>query len=512
MPEQQTQFDKVVYPVVTQPGIRRDGTRLDGNHYADGEWVRFRNGRPKKIGGYREIAHALNGPIRNMAVQSSGAENIVFNLSGLGVQCIAIDDNGAGGSPYSRTPSGFTAQDEYVWSIDFMYDSTGSPATKVIVHAAQSLDNIKSDTATNVYYGDVSATSALAAFGTPQTVSGGIVVLQPYLFIYGSNGLIKNSVANDPPTFTGGDSNAANVSGTKIVKGLPLRGGSNSPAGLFWALDSLIRVTYVGGTAKWRYDTLSQKSTILSQNGVIDVDGVFYWAGVDRFLMYNGVIKEVPNAMNADFFFDNVNMAYRQKVWAASVPRWGEIWWHFPYGQATECNHAVIYNYREGVWYDTPIARSSGDGARVLPFPVWASNEMDQDRYRIYRHETGVDRVTGQNQVAIPSYFETSDMGFASGGPSGQGAANPNVQTKVIRVEPDFTQVGDMTLEITGGPTASSDDDASSPVTFSPDTEVLDFKVQRRMMRLRFASNTTGGDYHMGKVLVHMEAGDGRLK
>ncbi len=34
------------------PGIQRDGTIFASQSYIDGQWVRFYNGMPKKIGGY----------------------------------------------------------------------------------------------------------------------------------------------------------------------------------------------------------------------------------------------------------------------------------------------------------------------------------------------------------------------------------------------------------------------------------------------------------------------------
>jgi hypothetical protein len=74
--------------------------------------------------------------------------------------------------------------------------------------------------------------------------------------------------------------------------------------------------------------------------------------------------------MNLNWFFDNLTEANRQRVWARAVPRYGEIWWHFPYGDSTECSHAIIYNVRENLWYDTRISRTSGTSPRVFPRPV----------------------------------------------------------------------------------------------------------------------------------------------
>ena len=229
------------------------------------------------------------------------------------------------------------------------------------------------------------ATSAATTitFNNNISVSGGVVVLHPYIFVYGNDGLIQNCSAGNAQDWVSADANATNVASGKIVQGLPVRGGSNAPSGLFWSLDSLIRVSYVGGQGNppqyWRYDIISSQSSILSSQCAIEYDGVYYWIGVDRFLLYNGVVKEIPNTFNQNYFFDNLNYNQRQKVWACKVPRFGEIWWFYPKGDATECTDAIIYNVRENTWYDAGEAlgarRSAGYFSQVFAYPIEASWE-----------------------------------------------------------------------------------------------------------------------------------------
>ena len=208
--------------------------------------------------------------------------------------------------------------------------------------------------------------------------------------VYGNDGLIKNCASGNFSDWVSAEANSVNMATGKIVQALPVRGGSNSPSGLFWSLDSLIRVSYspttvtIGATAVtqfWRYDIISSQSSMLSSQGVIEYDGIYYWCGVDRFLLYNGVVKEIPNPMNQNWFFDNLNYSQRQKVYATKVPRYGEIWWFYPRGDSTECNDAVIYNVRENVWYDVGQAlgarRSAGYFSQVFRFPVNGGTEIN---------------------------------------------------------------------------------------------------------------------------------------
>ena len=67
-----------VVSLAINAGIQKDGTVFDASTYVDGKWVRFQNGRPRKIGGYRGIF--LNAPsiARGMTMQSQEGLNYVY--------------------------------------------------------------------------------------------------------------------------------------------------------------------------------------------------------------------------------------------------------------------------------------------------------------------------------------------------------------------------------------------------------------------------------------------------
>ena len=436
---------KKVFALDTKPGIQRDGTTFDADAYTDGSWVRFQRGRPRKMGGYREIVDDLAGPSRGIYLNPQQNFNNVFNGYSGGLQVLPISNTGVGSGITDITLSGFTANANNLWQFDTFFDGTGSGNNLLLAHPGQNLTLIDNNVNTPVLGGLItgtslsqigiftavaatitsgSATITLAAantqigagqvvtgtgipaaatvvsisgttlvisanatatgssitltFDNQISVSGGVVTLHPYVFVYGNDGLISNCSAGNVNDWVSADANEVSVATGKIVQGLPVRGGSNAPSGLFWSLDSLIRVSFIGGSGSppqyWRYDLISSQSSILSSQSVIEYDGVYYWCGVDRFLLYNGVVKEIPNNFNQNYFFDNLNYAEREKVWVTKVPRFGEIWWFYPSGTATECNNAVIYNVRENVWYDAGFAlgaqRSAGYFSQVFPFPI----------------------------------------------------------------------------------------------------------------------------------------------
>ena len=393
---------------------------------------------------------------------------------------------------------------------------TGIPAGTTVVSASS-----VSGTWTAVLSQAATASGTVTlTFDNNVSISGGVVMLHPYLFVYGNYGLIKNCAAGDFNNWTSADSNENSVSTGKVIKGLPLRGGTTSPAGLFWTTDSVVRVTYspttVGGaTLYWRYDLLTSQSSMMSSQCVVEYDGIFYWAGVDRFLMYNGVVQEVPNTQNLNWFFDNVNYNQRQKVWCTKVPRWGEIWWFYPRGDATECTDAIIYNVREKCWYDAGEAlgarRSAGTFSEVFRFPIWGGTEPNSTGgYTLWQHETGTDQIYLSTVNAIDSFFETPTLGAMTGLVGSNQGAGDNLWTRCERVEPDFVQSQQMYLVVTGKGYADDTDQPSDPYYFEPDSLKVDMREQRREMRMRFGSNTQNGNYYAGRILLSLETGDVR--
>lgn len=359
-----------IVQIRSAPGIKRDGTKFEGDQYVDGQWVRFQRGLPRKMGGYRSINKFLRGKPRALHEYTQDLLTYIHAGSASRVERFYIDGTYNTSVITDRTPtSGFTADDANLWQFDVSYDTTNG--NQIVAQVAPNLNCICNSTGGALFVGDLLGTSALTQVTTVPAnfnCTGGVVVLPPYTFAFGNDGYVAWSVPNDPADFTSSGAGNAYITGQKIVRGIPLRGGpGNSPSGLFWSANALVRASYVGPTSgTFQFDTISTQTSILSAASVIEYDGVFYWIGTDRFLMFNGVVREIENNINLNFFFDNVNMSQRQKVFAMKVPRFGEIWWCFPFGTSTEPNHAIVYNVRENTWYDTALP-NEGRGAGLFP-------------------------------------------------------------------------------------------------------------------------------------------------
>lgn len=598
----------------SQPGIKRDGTRFEGDNYVDGQWVRWQRGLPRKMGGYRATQKYLQEISRgfstftqmNFVYCHSGSDNYLerFTIDGTANSSIVTDrtpvsvaatatvtlTGGAAGSVDTITvdgvnimsgsvafttdlattaaavasninshtsspeytaaavgavitisaasaagsdPNGFVvlvtattitytktnmsggsfayvSSPENMWMFDYQYDSSTNQ-NYLIAHAAPNLECICNDQGGQIFFGEVLGTGLLKSVSLPPdaNATGGVVSLHPYLFYYGTDGIVGWSVAGEPTNLTGSGSGLARVWGQKIIKGMPLRAGSGSaPAGIFWAFDAVIRATFTGGATVFQFDVIATDTSIISPQCVVDYDGVFFWCGVDRFLMFNGVVREVPNQMNLNYFFDGLNQRQRSKVFAFKVPRYGEVWWCYPRGDATECTHAVIYNVRENTWYDTELpnyGRSAGQFNNSFAAPVLTGVEDSGSGYRVWVHEQLTDEYDGPNIRPIQSYFETADLSKLVQG--------QNEYLRITTIEPDFVQSGPMTVQVTGRANARAPEVYSTIFTFpesasTPHEQIVMLKEQRRELRVRFESNAVYGDYQMGQIIGHLSTGD----
>lgn len=536
--------EEKIVQIKSLPGIKRDGTKFEGDNYVDGQWVRFQRGLPRKIGGYRAISKYLREISRALHEYTQDSLTYVHSGSANFVERFYIDGGYNTSVITNRTPAALVQNDANMWQFD-VDTAAGLGGAQIVAQVAPNLNCICNSDGGQLFYGGLFDTAALQEvtnLPTGYSLTGGVVALHPYTFGFGDNGYVMWSVPGNPTDFTGAGSGAANITGQKIVRAMPLRGGpGNAPSGLFWSADSLLRGSFVGGEAVFQFDTISTQTSILGSNTVIEYDGIFYWIGTDRFLMFNGVVREIENNMNQNYFFDGLNQQYRQKVFAVKVPRYGEIWWCYPRGDATEPSHAIIYNVRENTWYDCELpngGRSAGIFTSVFPKPlmtgviptispeeirvteaddtritqgddVRVTQDSEIEQYKLWVHEVGTDEIDGIDIQPVYSFFETGDLSLPV-------TAQVNKALQVLMLEPDFVQSGDMTVQVVGranarAPEVYSEEHLIVETPQTPQEQVVYFKTQRRELRFRFASNTIGGDYQMGLILAHIKSGDGTV-
>ncbi len=536
--------------VQSAPGVQRDGTILAAQAYSDAQWCRWQRGLPRKMGGYKVTQPYLTAVSRALFSQAQSGYRYVTSGTANGTDQFTMDNNGVSSTvsnpvyPATTNPTttGIVASPLNTWQFDTQFDNATNQSL-LFSFCGQNLIDPTNGANFPVYWQPTYTPGApptqVAGYGTgsdghggtqqalfPNGISGGLCSLAPYMTVYGNNGFFAWSTPGYPTDFVGTSLGSLYVGATeitnqKILKGLPLRGGGGySPNGLYWSVDSLVRATFIGVTSgTWQFDQITTQSSVLSDRCIIENDGTFYWAGVDRFLMFNGAVQEIPNSMNLNWFFDNINPQYSAKSFVMKIPRYGEIWWCYPRAPNTECSHAVIYNYREKTWYDTALpntGRSSGLHADnfvgnlmggILPYSSSISGSPTT-YYNMWEHEQGTDEINGTVPVSVNSYFTTACMTPFDGQPPG------NSTLSIGSMQPDLVQTGEMTVTVIkqnnantpayNGTVATIYDNATMETGNQLDA-LTNFKDTAKILRLKFQSNTLGGNYQMGKTMLEIQ-------
>lgn len=516
----------------SEPGIQRDGTLYDTKNYIDGQWVRFYRGRPRKMGGYKLIEQGSSTIIRTVynydnPTTSSTVDTYLGREDSIGYE--RFDYNGASVSGFvNRTPADYIPNINNLWTFDVFIETDLNPL--IVSHVAPNANDMNNSTLGPVYYGNAEDNAPLIKVmngSEPVEVSGGIIFAPPILIAYGNNGEIIWTDEAEINSWIG----SQNIANNKIIK-MVLTRGSSLPQLLAWTSNSLTALSY--NTSDITPDnfftavTIDNRITVMSVNSIVGFANQYFWIGLNQFYFFNGIVQPLQNTMNAEYFFQNIDLRSRAKVWGEIVnPATGgtEIWWHYPKINPDnpliithECTDVIIYHVEIKKWSDTVLGRAAGAQIGPFPLPMMSDNQLlaSTGTYPLWMHEFGYDKVIGATHYPIQSYFETHIYDFFEDNPT----INRAMRTR--RIEPDFSmtkpngQVSHMTVSVKNRffPSDTVENNKiqiKGPYLFDNNTQKIDaVNSQGRLVSYRFESNEVGGGYTMGKTLLNYDIGDVR--
>ncbi len=211
------------------------------------------------------------------------------------------------------------------------------------------------------------------------------------------------------------------------TNGIGMCGGRIRGGGLIWTTDDLHLMRYLGQPDIYGIERVGNNCGIVGRHAFIIVDSVAYWMGYNSFFRYAGYVEPLSCDISDDVF-TNLNTTYRDKVWCLHNAQFGEVWFFYPRstserliedgedrllesgepllleGGGSECSHAAIFNYREGTWYHTPMARLAGFQEGVFDWPVMVNSSG-----AMLKHETGWTYDTGSVRKAVSGPVELGD-------------------------------------------------------------------------------------------------------
>jgi hypothetical protein len=545
-----------IFQITFKPGILRDGSPFQGEYCTNGQWVRFFRGMPQNMGGMMAVPYVGNRELKELVanslyVDSSTANyrDIFVGLNSPGVVikslCRFRVDNT--GKVIQFKDSNINIGKSNVQIIPIVFQS-GNDSKSSILCIPRMIDKITNNTAAGQidnYTGQefIQVESMTENAGVyPKLlaeITGGALFINPYLFIYGNNGLVRwskskyinNNLAK--PFIFDLTKYSINISADKVIYGAAIRGGAANPSALFWTLGSVVRLINVGklkaniiedpDDIDFKKEVITNDSSILSSNCVVEYDGIFYWPGTGRFFIYNGVIIPLENNLNRQTFFDNVDMNKRQQVFGVKNIAKDEIWWFYPEianaGNANiGCTRAVIFNIMDNSWYDTAIKRDCGyfdnvSGNMYTVGKQLSNPENDLDNY-IWQHEVGQDQVNPNKHIStvpIKSSFTTPIISYATFNNFKQ-PAGIDKWMQIKRIEPNFvlTENANLTITINSQEYPSSKVIPSDNFTIDNNTKRIEGMFQGRNISFTISSNSLGSGYQMGINFVMADISDGR--
>jgi hypothetical protein len=502
-------------------GIQRDGTNFQGDYYLDGQWIRFQRGIPKKIGGMKAPNLFLNATKASnilMIPQDNGniyvyISDIHFIRSGI----ITRDFN-------FQTDRGNMIVDQNNVNLQWYSEIvTYNNQRYVVFLGTNNGTNIFQNTASTLYHNTLFNNGNVTAVNIPPLINGGMCFVAPYLFLYGSNGLVLHSKSNNPFDFTVNANDPAtggsyNISNDKVIYGTSTRGGPNNLSLLFWTVSSLISLTNVGNaTVLFRKYVISTDISILSSRCVVEYDGLFFWVGTDGFYLYNGLVERIPNNLSLNYFFNNLDMNQRQKVFGEKNPKYNEITWFYPVIGTVGNSKSITYNLELKTWYDSNISRDCGFYFKDLGIFATYGQSLTAPNANTYlwRHEYQInEQVEGGFDTPIISSFTTPVFSWAAFNPvrNANNTRNPIVDrwTELRRIEPNFLMDNDndqISVSVNIKKYAQTAPVTTPAITFTRLTEKLDMRVQGRNLSLTFSS---GGNFELGNTILTLGIGDGQ--
>lgn len=502
------------------PGIDRDQTALRTQNWVDGLWTRFYNGDPRSIGGYivcnfgtPEICRGMFGVPTGTIIGTEANVNTInlYNGNVTGVFFFPVNDAAQSLGVVNVTPLTYVDNPLNLWDFDqFTVDpGGGDPAINYILsHVSPSSSNINTIAPGFSYYGINGAFDPFLTL-VDSTLNGFICVVAPFIFIGGQDGIL---IWNDPGTLTFPIENSVAYGNTRLVKGLPIRGGSVQSL-LIWSLSSLYRVTYNPNTTEvsntFFKEDISTNLSIISANSVIEIPEIstYVWIGRNCFYQYNGIVKELPNRFNKQWFFNNLNRKFQERCWALHVPKYNEVWFNAPFGDSEECTHTAVWNYGGDFWYDTINARSAGISSQYLSFPIMSDAQFSNpfittygEVYSFWMHEFGNDLQVDGSNFAIRKYLRSRDMRIANS------LTNQDYQSRTRRFEADMFLDGQLTLQIYSKQFPGSPYEISRQYLLrDPVTNIVgktDIVQLGRINSYYFESNQVGGFFQFGASII----------
>ena len=179
-----------------KPGIQRDGTIFQGDMCSSGQWVRFQRGKIKKIGGMK--APSLPDYTKTLIASDISlfpyqGRIFYYIASSTRITCGEVDLN------FNDTENIYNNLNPVPNGANILWQSQTiikDNQRLIVFFGGNNAGDIAQNSASVIYYGNLFEEVNFTLLnnnnvGIDPLINGGMVYSNPYLFLYGSNGLVQ---------------------------------------------------------------------------------------------------------------------------------------------------------------------------------------------------------------------------------------------------------------------------------------------------------------------------------
>jgi len=356
----------------------------------------------------------------------------------------------------------------------------------------------------------------LIHLGTEPTIASGT---QDKMFIRFSD---QESLTDYTPT-------SVNTAGTfRIDAGTKIVGGVNAGSyNLILTDTAAYTMRFIGPPFTFGIEQAGANCGLISQHGVVSVNGVAYWMGqAGGFYLFDGTVKKIPCSVE-DFVFTTIddgdlglNFDSSDVIFAGYNSLFGEINWFYPSKNSNQIDRVVTYNYLEQVWtvgslarttyydktvFDNPYA-SDYSSTGVPTFPTIQGVTNVNGATTLYEHEVGNNQVNISATTPIIGSIQSGDFEVTTQDGMGE------FFIKVRRFVPDFralTGNAQVTINLKDFPSDTEASSSLGPFTISSTTQKVDTRARARAASLKIENTTTNETWRYGTFKADTQM-DGR--